>query len=83
MLANISDYRPYSEEIDLHGGAIRPLESGRKLFIVVLVEAISKTDLFIIVPWQQTDLVSGKVGHGIKFRLVLLGPVLDWGILPC
>ena len=50
----ISDHGPYSEEIDLHGGAEGPFEPHGKLkpgFIGALEEAVSEGDLFVVVPW--------------------------------
>jgi len=62
VLAKISDHGPYSNELNWHGGAKGLLEPiGECLVVGGLVEAISKGDLLVVVPWQQADLVSEKV----------------------
>ena len=51
----------------MHGGAEGPLEPVGELLVVGrLVKVISKRDLLVVVPRQQTDLVSEKVGREIK-----------------
>ena len=83
---DVADHGPHSKEIDGHGGTKRPLESFSKIdpsFVGALVEAVGKWDLFIVVPWQQANLVSGNAGRETKFRLELLGPALEWESLPC
>jgi len=52
-LEKTSDHGPYSNEINVHGGAKGPLEPGSKLepsFVGALVKAVSKRDLLIVVP---------------------------------
>ena len=86
MLAKISDHGPYSNELNWYGDAKSPVESvskGNPSIVGALVEIICKCDLFFIVPWQQADLFSEKGGRKVKVRLVLLGLVLEWVILPC
>ena len=80
MLAKIWNHGPYSEEIDLYRGAEGLLESGSELIFAILVEVISELDLVIVVPWQQADLVSGKVGRENESRPV---PSLEREGLPC
>jgi len=70
MVANILDHGPYSKEIDVHGSAKGPLESGSKLepcFVTALVEGVSKGDLLLVVSWQQPYLLSRNVGREMKF----------------
>ena len=82
----VADHEPHSKEIDGHGGAKCRLESFSKFdpsIVGTLVEAIGKWDLFIVVSWQQANLVPGNAGRETKFRLELLGPVFEWESLPC
>ena len=72
MLAKEPDYKPYSDEIDVHGDTEGPLESGGKLepdFVGALVEAVSKCDLFVIVSRQKSYLVSEEIGREIMSDL--------------
>jgi len=70
MLAKAADHGPYAKEINFHWDAKGLLVFFSELdprFVSALVEAVSEGDLFIVVPSQQTDLVSGKFGGEIKF----------------
>lgn len=62
-LAETPDHEPYSNEINVHGGTKGPFEPGGKFepgLVSALVKRISKGDLFVVVPGQESDLVSGE-----------------------
>ena len=76
MLTKISNHGPYSDEIDLHWGTKGLLEPDCEPVVAgAFVEGISERDLLIVVPWQQADLMSGKVGDQAP-----LSPILQWDL---
>jgi len=86
MFANIGNHGPHSKEIDVHGstkGFLEPISKLDPSFVLTLVEAVSKGDLLIVVPWQQANLVAGEVRREVEFRLALLGPDPELESLPC
>ena len=66
MLTEILDHGPYSNELNWHAATKGLLESLSELtprIVGARVELIGKCDLLVVVPWQQADLVSEKVGR--------------------